>query len=162
MDSSLSISIVLTSEDIEAARRLFLEYSKSLGFDLCFQSFEEELAGLPGRYGPPDGRLLLARFDGEVAGCIALRKLEVGICEMKRLYVKPVFRGKKIGELLVRRLLKEARACNYERMRLDTVPSMVTAQALYRSLGFVEIAAYCDNPIPGAVYMECNLTKNRT
>ena len=158
MNSFITITDATSPRDIEYIRSLFLEYGKSLNFDLCFQSFDEELATLPGRYAPPDGKLLLAHYNEEIAGCIALRKLEDGICEMKRLYVKPKYRGKRMGEALVLHLLSEARARGYRRMRLDTVPVMQTAHALYRSLGFVEIPAYCSNPVPGAVFMEIDLT----
>ncbi len=140
---------------IAQIRELFLEYEKSLGFSLCFQSFDKELAGLPGDYAPPDGRLLLAENDGQPAGCIALHKIETGICEMKRLYLRPQFRGKGLGRLLAHRIIEEARVIGYQRMRLDTVePVMKDAVAMYRKLGFREIDPYRTNPIPGALYME--------
>jgi len=143
---------------IALARELFLEYGKSLGFNLCFQSFDEELAGLPGDYAPPDGRLLLAEYDGALAGCVALHKLELHVCEMKRLYLRPQFRGKGVGLALAEAIIWEARAVGYRRMRLDTVePVMQAAVAMYRRLGFTEIAAYRPNPIPGAMYMELEL-----
>jgi putative acetyltransferase len=142
-------------EHIEQVRALFLEYRQSLGFSLCFQSFDEELKNLPGAYAPPSGRLLLARSGGHAAGCIALRKLDAGICEMKRLYVRPDFRGLGLGRMLVERLIAEARAIGYERMRLDTVASaMQDAIALYRRTGFQEIAPYSNIPIEGALWME--------
>ncbi|MFZ0734631.1 MAG: GNAT family N-acetyltransferase [Candidatus Sulfotelmatobacter sp.] len=142
-------------EHIAQARELFLEYAQSLGFSLCFQSFDKELATLPGHYAPPEGRLLLAECDGEFAGCIALHKLEDSICEMKRLYLRPQFRGKGLGRSLVDRIITEARQIGYSRMRLDTVePVMKDAVGLYRKLGFREIAPYCTNPIAGALYME--------
>jgi len=142
-------------EDIEQARSLFLEYGQSLGFSLCFQSFDEELKSLPGAYGPPSGRLLLARCAGHAAGCVALRKLEGGICEMKRLYVRPGDRGLGLGRMLVERLIAEARAIGYERMRLDTIASaMQDAIALYRRMGFVEIAPYSSIPLESALWME--------
>ncbi len=145
-------------EHIEEARSLFLEYGRSLGFSLCFQSFDEELKNLPGAYGPPSGRLLLARYWDHAAGCIALRKLEAGICEMKRLYVRPEDRGLGLGRMLVERLIAEARSIGYERMRLDTIASaMQDAIALYRRLGFVEIAPYSSIPIDGALWMELPL-----
>ena len=142
-------------EHIEQARSLFLDYGSSLGFSLCFQSFDEELKNLPGAYGPPSGRLLLARYAGHAAGCIALRKLEAGICEMKRLYVRPDNRGLGLGRLLAERLIAEARMIGYERMRLDTIESaMKDAIALYRRMGFREIAPYSTIPIESALWME--------
>ncbi|MGD1213564.1 MAG: GNAT family N-acetyltransferase [Terriglobales bacterium] len=142
-------------EHIEQARCLFLEYGSSLGFSLCFQSFDEELKNLPGAYGPPSGRLLLARYAGRSAGCVALRKLEAGICEMKRLYVRPGDRGRGLGRMLVECVIAEARAIGYERMRLDTIESaMKDAVALYRRMGFQEIAPYSAIPIESALWME--------
>jgi ribosomal protein S18 acetylase RimI-like enzyme len=142
-------------EHIEQARSLFLEYGRSLGFSLCFQSFDEELKTLPGAYSPANGRLLLARYAGRAAGCVALRKLEPGICEMKRLYVRPDDRGRGIGRMLVERVIAEARAIGYERMRLDTIESaMKDAIALYRRMGFRDIAPYSSVPIDKALWME--------
>ncbi len=143
---------------IAQVRELFLEYAKSLSFNLCFQSFDQELAGLPGDYAPPDGRLLLAVYDTALAGCVALHKLEEHVCEMKRLYLRPQFRGKGAGRVLAETIIWEARAIGYRRMRLDTVePVMRDAVAMYRRLGFTEIAAYRPNPISGAMYMELEL-----
>ena len=140
---------------IAQARELFLEYAKSLGFSLCFQNFDMELANLPGDYAPPDGRLLLVEYDGQLAGCVALHKLEEIICEMKRLYLRPVFRGKGLGRAIADRIIEEARQMGYQRMRLDTVePVMKDAVAMYCRIGFREIAPYCTNPIAGALYME--------
>jgi putative acetyltransferase len=144
-------------DEVLMVRCLFEEYAASLGIDLCFQGFEQELAGLPGSYAPPQGRLLLARQDGQMAGCIALRPLEPGACEMKRLYVRPAFRTHGIGRVLVDRLIQEARHAGYRQMRLDTLPSMATALALYRRLGFREIAPYYKNPVEGAVFLELPL-----
>ena len=145
-------------EHIEQARNLFLEYGSSLGFSLCFQSFDEEMKSLPGAYGPPSGRLLLARRTGHTAGCVALRKLEAGICEMKRLYVRPADRGLGLGRILVERIIAEARIIGYERMRLDTIASaMKDAIALYRRMGFEEIAPYSVIPIEDALWMELRL-----
>jgi putative acetyltransferase len=139
-------------------RELFQEYAESLGFDLCFQGFDVELATLPGRYARPTGRLLLARAAGETVGCVALRGLEPGVCEMKRLYVRPNGRGTGAGTLLTDAIIAEARAAGYRRMRLDTIaPIMDRAVSLYRRRGFVEIAAYAENPIEGALYLELTL-----
>ncbi len=153
-----SIFQATSRENIEEARRLFVEYGESLGFSLCFQSFDQELAGLPGDYGPPSGCLLLAESEGQPAGCVALHRLEDGVCEMKRLYVRPAFRGRKIGLALANAVIAEARALGYQRMRLDTIAaSMKEAVAMYRSLGFVEIPPYRPNPIESALYMELKL-----
>jgi len=144
-----------TPSHIAQARELFLEYAQSLGFSLCFQNFDQELAGLPGDYAPPEGRLLLAEYEGQVVGCVALHKLEPGICEMKRLYLRPQARGKGFGRILADRIITEARHIGYPRIRLDTVePVMKDAVAMYRKLGFKEIAPYCANPISGVIYME--------
>ena len=151
----LSFTQVESPPEISHARELFLEYAQSLGFSLCFQNFDQELANLPGEYSPPAGRLLLAELDGQVAGCVALHKLEDGVCEMKRLYLRPQFRGKGLGRILADRIIAEARQIGYRRMRLDTVePVMKDAVAMYRRIGFREIAPYCNNPIAGALYME--------
>jgi putative acetyltransferase len=143
---------------IAQARELFLEYAQSLGFSLCFQNFDQELAGLPGNYAPPEGRLLLAEFNGQLASCVALHQLEADICEMKRLYLRPQFRGKGLGRALAERIIAEARQIGYQRMRLDTVePIMKDAVTMYRKLGFKEIPPYRENPIAGAMYMELEL-----
>jgi putative acetyltransferase len=147
-----------TSEHLAQIRALFLEYAESLGFSLCFQAFDEELAGLPGMYAPPEGRLLIAYLDGEAVGCAALHKLEDSICEMKRLYVRPNARGRGIGKKLSEQIIAEARLIGYKRMRLDTIASqMQTAVALYHAQGFREIEPYRENPIPSALYMELEL-----
>lgn len=149
---------VESGPDIDEIRALFQEYAESLNFNLCFQSFEKELKGLPGAYALPAGRLVLCKFDGRPAGCIALKQLEPRICEMKRLYVRPEFRGHQLGRKLAEHLIAEARRGRYRLMRLDTVPgSMDQAIALYRSIGFKEIPPYYDNPVPGAIFMELGL-----
>ena len=154
----LTFSQAESPSEIAQARELFLEYAQSLFFSLCFQNFDKELAGLPGDYAPPDGRLLLAHSEDQLAGCVALHKLTSQICEMKRLYLRPQFRGQGRGRALANGIMAEARQIGYQRMRLDTVePVMKDAVAMYRKMGFKEIAPYCGNPIAGALYMELQL-----
>jgi putative acetyltransferase len=144
--------------ELDEIRELFLEYARSLDFNLCFQNFDQELLALPGEYAPPQGRIILCRVDGKTAGCIALKPLGAGVCEMKRLFVRPEFRGRKLGLQLAERIVQAARQIGYTSMRLDTIAgSMEGAIALYRGLGFKEIPAYYNNPIPNAVYLELNL-----
>lgn len=138
-------------------RELFREYQQSLAVDLCFQDFEAELARLPGDYRPPQGRLLLARADGEAAACVALRPVEAGTAEMKRLYVRPGYRGAGLGGRLVRRIIGDARDIGYSRLVLDTLPDMRYAQALYETLGFDDVEPYTFNPVPGARFMGLTL-----
>jgi putative acetyltransferase len=158
---SFTITQAESAAQIARIRELFLEYAQSLGFSLCFQGFDQELAGLPGDYAPPPGRLLLMECQEQPAGCVALHRLETGICEMKRLYVRPGFRGKGLGRVLAERILSEARGIGYDRLRLDTVePVMKSAVAMYRLLGFSEIAPYRANPIEGALYMELDLNRS--
>jgi putative acetyltransferase len=148
-----------TDEDLTIIRYLFREYAATLGFDLCFQDFNAELAGLPGDYAPPRGRLILARCSAEPAGCIALRPLADDICEMKRLYVRPHYRAHHLGRLLSESIIVTAREAGYRAMRLDTVPGMLKAITLYRSLGFREIPPYRHNPIEGALFFELDLQR---
>lgn len=162
---TLTIRPARSDADIDAARTLFRAYAASLDFALCFQGFDEELETLPGDYAPPGGVLLLAEVADEVAGCVAARKLDGDTCEMKRLYVRPAYRGAGVGRALAEAVIDRARHLGYARMRLDTVASMHAARALYASLGFEETAPYYDNPLPDVVYMERDLrtdeTKNR-
>ena len=155
----MSIDIVLATsvDQIAIARRLFKEYEASLGIELTFQGFAQEVAELPGAYTSPAGRLFLATDGVEPAGCVALRPLGDGLCEMKRLYVRPAARGARVGRLLAETVIAEARAIGYARMRLDTLPSMKEAIALYRSLGFVEVAPYYASPVAGTLFMELAL-----
>ena len=150
------IVVATTPEQIATAAALFREYASSLGVDLSFQNFEEELASLPGDYAPPRGRLLLA---GD--GCVALRPIDDEICEMKRLYVRPDARGTGLGRALVEHVIAEARAIGYRAMRLDTLPSMTTAAAMYRALGFREIEPYRFNPVAGTRFFELDLRSDR-
>lgn len=143
--------------DIPDARRLFREYADGLGVSLCFQGFEEEVAGLPGKYAAPSGRLLLAWRGGELAGCVALRPLEGGDCEMKRLYVRPAARGMHLGRQLAERIIADARGIGYRRICLDTLPTMTAAIALYRDLGFTPIEPYVFNPVEGAMHLGLRL-----
>lgn len=144
---------------INEARQLFTEYAGWLGLNLCFQNFEKELAELPGDYAPPTGRLVFALWDGQLAGCVCLRKLDDETCEMKRLFVRPGFQGRRIGRALTEMIIEEARRLGYTRMRLDTLPvKMARALAVYRSFGFKEIAPYYHNPVEDALFMELDLT----
>jgi len=146
-----------TPELVRLARELFVEYSESLGVDLCFQGFAEELARLPGEYARPAGRLMLALNDRRAVGCGALRPIDDRVCEMKRVYLQPSVRGKGAGRVLIGTLIETAREIGYEQMRLDTLPSMARAMEIYRSLGFKEIAPYRVNPVPGASFLELEL-----
>jgi ribosomal protein S18 acetylase RimI-like enzyme len=154
---ALEVRQASSPEDVAMARDLFEEYQQSLGFSLCFQNFDAELASLPGAYAPPGGRLLLAFAGAAPAGCVALRALEEGICEMKRLFVRPAFRGTRLGRRLAEAVLAEAREAGYRAIRLDTLPSMRAAQALYSSLGFRDIPPYNDHPLEGTRFLEAAL-----
>jgi GNAT superfamily N-acetyltransferase len=151
------IAPVLTTAEVDAVRGLFVEYQAELGVDLCFQGFDEELAGLPGDYAPPGGCLLAARQGGELVACVALRRLDQATCEMKRLYVRPSQRGSGLGRALAEAVIDEGRRIGYERMRLDTLPEMSEAAALYERLGFREIDPYTANPVPGARFLQLEL-----
>jgi ribosomal protein S18 acetylase RimI-like enzyme len=157
MQTKVDIIQAQTHQDLDLAGALFKEYAASLDFDLDFQDFNEELHNLPGEYAPPEGRILIGLHSGRPAGCIALRKFSEGICEMKRLYVRPQFRRLGIGRALSEAIIDEARKIGYSLMRLDTVPSMRAARILYESLGFEAISPYRHNPIEGAVFMELAL-----
>ncbi len=146
-------------EQIQTAGKLFFEYAKSVNVSLCFENLDKEVESLPGLYAPPDGCLLLALCDGEIAGCVALKKADSQTCEMKRLFVRSKFRGQGIGKQLTRAVGDEARRIGYEKMRLDTLPSMTEAIALYESLGFEHIPAYRELPVPGALFMQTTLEK---
>jgi GNAT superfamily N-acetyltransferase len=144
-------------EETDLVRGLFREYADGLGVDLSFQRFDEELAGLPGAYARPSGCVLLACDGALTAGCVGLRRLEPEICEMKRLFVRPDWRGSGLGRILAAAVIDEARTLQYGRMRLDTLPSMGAAHELYRSLGFRDIDAYTLNPVPGTRFLELEL-----
>jgi GNAT superfamily N-acetyltransferase len=149
-----------SQSDLREVRALLEEYAASIGFSLCFQGFDRELEELPGAYAPPSGRLLVARVEGAMAGCVALRTLgsiDDGVCEMKRLFVRAAFRGRGIGRMLVAAIVDEARVAGYGQMKLDTVPAMEAALALYDSVGFRDTAPYTPNPIPGARFLELDL-----
>ena len=151
---NVAIAPAKRPDELGQVRDLFVEYANGLGVDLCFQHFAEELAALPGKYAPPLGNLWLAAVDGQPAGCVAVRPLEPSIAELKRLYVRPVYRRLKLGRQLTEVALAFARSAGYSCIRLDTLPSMTSAQALYWSLGFEMIEPYCANPISGATYWE--------
>ena len=147
--------IIEEGRELDIIRELFREYEKELNEDICFQSFDAELKDPLKKYGLPDGDLMLAYWNDEIAGCIALTKMkETGACEMKRLYVKPAFRKNKIGRILIEELLNSAKERNYDKMRLDTFEKLQAAVHLYQQYGFKNISAYYDNPLPGVLYME--------
>ena len=155
MESHVSIRQAESEADISDVRSIFREYESWLGLDLCFQGFEDELKNLPGKYAAPDGRLYLARANDAIAGCIALRPLESNSCEMKRLFVRENFRGLRIGQNLIERVIDDAREIGYDAMRLDTFPpKMGKAVQLYESYGFREIPPYYNNPNEGVLFME--------
>ena len=157
MNRPIAIDLASGPRDMEQIRALFVDYQQWLGVDLCFQGFEEEISTLPGAYGPPGGRLLLARDGDAIAGGVGLRPLGPGTCEMKRLFVRPPWRGRGLGRKLARATIAAGAAAGYGRMYLDTLPRLAIAACLYRSLGFVETAAYYENPLDGVTYMELSL-----
>jgi putative acetyltransferase len=158
--SNFKIVAISSPDHLQIVKKLFLEYAQSLDFNLCFQNFENEYAGLPGEYAPPGGMLLLALADDSPAGCVALRRIDASACEMKRMYVRTEYRGCRYGRKLAGEVIQRAKEIGYTTMRLDTVPSMKEAIALYRSLGFREILPYRENPVAGAIFMELNLKMN--
>jgi len=153
----MQICQATTPDQIAAIRALFQEYAAWLRVDLCFQSFAEELASLPGAYAPPQGRLLLATAPDGPAGCIALRPAGSNSCEMKRLFVRPAYQGQGLGRVLAQQIVSDARAIGYSTMVLDTLPFMYGAIHLYTSLGFVPRPAYYDTPLQETVFMELKL-----
>jgi putative acetyltransferase len=162
MQSNFNIIEVSSFDQIEIVRELFLEYEQAIKVDLCFQNFKDELAKLPGDYAPPQGALLLAVYNQKTAGCIALRKINESTCEMKRLYIRPEFRGKSFGKELTLTVIDKARRIGYTKMRLDTLPIMKEAIQLYKSLGFCEIDPYRHNPVEGALFMELDLKDRKS
>jgi putative acetyltransferase len=153
----MQILPAIAPRQIAQVRSLFEEYARLLGIDLCFQNFAAELAGLPGSYAPPRGRLLLALIDDQPAGCVALRPLRENVCEMKRLFVPPAFRGRGIGRQLAEQIIAEARQIGYAVMKLDTLPSLQTATDLYTSLGFSPCSPYNDTPLKETLFLELPL-----
>lgn len=148
------IDVTKQRERMDDMRALFREYATEIGIDLAFQDFEDELAGLPGRYAAPRGCILLAELDGDAVGCIALRPLEGDVGEIKRMYIKPAARGHGLAGRLARECIRQAIECGYKRLRLDTLKSMLPARKLYGRLGFIEIEPYYHNPLPDVVYYE--------
>jgi putative acetyltransferase len=160
MTAHVTLGEAATAADLDAVRTLFVEYERWLGVDLCFQGFAEELRSLPGRYAPPSGRLLLARdADGKVAGVVGMWPLGDDVCEMKRLFVRPTWRGRGLGRTLAEAIVETAVDVGYTRMRLDTLERLSEALDLYRSMGFVKIKPYYHNPLDGVIYMERELSK---
>jgi putative acetyltransferase len=153
----MEISQAKSPIELETARALFGEYAAETGLDLCFQGFPTELANLPGLYAPPRGRLLIAWSGSNPTGCVALRPLGDDVCELKRMYVRPAFRGRGVGRRLTEAILAEARSFGYATMKLDTLPVMLPAVRLYESLGFVRCTAYYNTPLTETIFMECRL-----
>lgn len=157
MNSACDIVPVEAAAQLDEVRRLFQEYWDSFGFTPCFQNFGDELAGLPGAYAPPDGRLAIATVDGTVAGCAALRRIDATRCEAKRLYVRPAFRGSGAGRALLNWIIAEARAAGYRELLGDTMPVMQQALAMYDRMGFERTGPYGDKPTEGAIYIRLML-----
>jgi putative acetyltransferase len=153
----IEIHTAQTPDDLGSIRVLFREYQQGLGVDLCFQDFETELAGLPGKYAGPTGVLLIAKDRDDACGCVAVRPMEGTICEMKRLFVRPDWRGRGLGRRLAEAILDRARSLSYTAMRLDTLDRLTEAMCLYESMGFRRIPAYYDNPLEGVAYWELDL-----
>lgn len=159
-NNNIEILPVNTPELTEETKRLFREYEKWLNVSLCFQGFEEEVNTLPGKYSPPEGKLYIVKYDSKYSGCIALRKIEDGICEMKRLFLKEELRGKGIGNTLVTKIINDAKDIGYKTMRLDTIKEkMPKAVEIYTKHGFVETEPYYHNPNPHTLFLELDLTK---
>lgn len=158
MSANVEIGIAGDPADLSAVRALFEEYAAWLEVDLCFQGFSDELASLPGKYAPPDGRLYLATIDAQPAGCIALKRLDEKTAEVKRLYVRPDFRGRGLGLSLARRVIEDARSIGYRSLVLDTLERMSSARKIYKALGFRRITPYYVNPLEGVVYMRLDLS----
>ena len=155
--SMIKLQIVEKADHVAQVKALFQEYAETRKNDPALENFHEEIDSLPAKYAVPDGNLILAYSDGNLAGCVAVHKLADGICEMKRLYVSPRFRGRGIGRYLVEAILKQAATMGYSHLRLDSIPSMREAQELYQSIGFYEIPAYRHNPNEGTKYYEIDL-----
>ncbi len=153
----MPLEIKLAYQDIDKVKLLFGEYTSMLGFDLRFQHYDEELQKLPADYALPRGRLYIANYDNQLAGCIALRPFDNNCCEMKRLFVRPEFRGKRIGKALVEQVISDAKETKYQAMLLDTLTSLAASVALYKRLGFYEIEPYRFNPLPNALFLRLAL-----
>jgi ribosomal protein S18 acetylase RimI-like enzyme len=153
----MKIEIISAYDHLEDIKKLFIEYQTSLGIDLCFQNYDEEIKTLPGKYALPDGRLYMITIDEEIAGCIALRRFDETRCEMKRLYIRPQYRGHHCGQLLVEKIIQEAKIIGYEEMVLDTLSSLKSAVSLYQRNGFIEVSSYYDNPLQDVLYFKLKL-----
>jgi len=153
----VNLKIIAAYDHLDEVRELFHEYQKSLGIDLCFQNYDEELMTLPAKYAQPDGRLFLIKVEDDIAGCIALRRFDETRCEMKRLYIRPRFRGLHCGQALVEKIIQEAKLIGYEEMVLDTLSSLKSAVRLYKNFGFEEVNPYYENPLDDVLYFKLKL-----